>query len=311
MNFARARIEAHNQWPKITQFQGEEKFARQLSLNGGVAPFQPIPISTNDDHEYQRCVGHFLDALDQIPNRPDYAFDHFYRVIDKGGSALFPDQGNKGIAQGLGKKFLAHNRLLWESVIDSLCISMPLRTLEFLAKRVLAAEPLAPEPNKALHNRAQNAFGQRFHSAFIRKYTCNELGFPIADAANASRTDAAKLLKLYMSGKAGTRTKTGVDPALDLTAPTNVPDHARRFEVMLSLLLFTIRNERAHGITISPFRTSKSSIDRYESYYYTMLLAYVVSLGVLEFRFSCVTPSDLLDGCITNIQIQKSFFSAV
>lgn len=309
LNFSNERVDAHNFWPKKGNFKGEQMFAARLSQKDGLAPFRAIAIGHNDDAEYQRCVGHLLDALDQIPNRPDYAFDHFFRIIDVAGSSLIPTNGIKGVVQGASSALLLEDKEAWEQIIDVLCAHMPLRTYEFLAKRLINLSDTGSEEHKRLHKRSVHTLGSKFFNAFSAKYALDINGNFIANAAEENRANAAKLLKLYMSGKPGTRLKTASDPALDLTKQPNVPNFARRSEVLASLLLFTIRNERAHGSVISPFRTSKSTLGRYESYYFIMLLAYTFALGILSLRFKCISLPNILTGLQENIEVQKAFFS--
>lgn len=309
MDFAKERVSAHNNWPLKNAFKAEAMFEKKLLTDGAQVPFQPIKIEAGKDPDYQRCVGHLLDALDELPHRPDYAFDHFFRTIDIAGSPLFLGKGLKGICQKLSDSLLAADRANWEEIIDKLCAAIPLRTYELLAKRLLAAPPTdSSGGNEALYKRATAAFGSSFHTAFIQKFTRDSGGQLIVDPTNATRQNAAKLLKLYMSGKKGTRLKAASDPALDLTKQQNVPSHRRRSEVLLSLLLFTLRNERAHGNTISPFRTSKATLERYQSYYFIMLASYVYALGLLHIRFNCAVPGAILAGLQGNIDMQRAFF---
>ncbi|GBQ43486.1 hypothetical protein ACM0P6_09045 [Komagataeibacter sucrofermentans] len=309
MNFANARVEAHNIWPAKTSFKAEEMFIRRLSEIKDKELFKPISIAQNSNADYQRCVGHLLDALDQVPHRPDYAFDNFFRIIDIAASPWFSRRGIKGIVQGTSSRLFTADSTSWEQIIDSLCLAMPLRTYELLAKRLLAAALTQEGENDPLYKRALHAFGPKFYPAFVRKYALDKSGNLCPNIAETNRGNAASLLKLYMSGKAGTRSKPASDPALDLTKKENLGSPNQRSEVLLSLLLFTIRNERAHGNVLSPFRTSKSTLERYESYYFIMLLSYIYALGVLSLRFQCISPKNILNGCTENIQAQKAFFS--
>lgn len=302
LNFANERVKAHNNWPTKTLFKGEIKFEQRLK-DTGYSPFTPISIQPNTDPEFQRCVGHLLDALEEIPRRPDFAFDHFYRIIDITGSH-FHTGGNKGICQNMPETLLKLDSPNWKSIIDTICLAMPLRTYELLAKRLLTAS-IEKTP---LHKRAEHAFGARFHNAFVRKYSLDSKGQPLMTAPDVNRHSAAKLLKLYMSGTVGMRAKAASDPALDFTNTRNVADHRRRSEVLMSLLLFTVRNERTHGAIISPFRTSKVTMDRYESYYFIMLISYIYALGLLSARFSCTTPEKILIGARENIKLHQDFF---
>lgn len=306
MNYAKERIKAHNNWPEKRPFKAEQAFEDALKRFDGV-PFKPVALADNENPEYQRCVGHLLDALEAMPRRPDIAFDACFRVIDHIGAPLFPKKGLTGVAQGLPSRLQAADTSNWQAIVDHLTQSMPLRTLEYLAKRLLHA----PTNNEYLHKRAAHAFGASFYGEFLNKFApAAPAGQPPMPIADETIKKASLLLKLYLSGKKGTGSNATFHSALDLTKQSNVPDLRRRTEVLLSLLLFMTRNERAHGNTISPFRTSKATISRYQSYYFIMIVGYVFSLSLLHLQFQVCDFEKILLGCIENTELQRRFFTA-
>ncbi|KQW82041.1 hypothetical protein [Ensifer sp. Root127] len=306
MNFSQERVRSHNGWPEIKTFKAEVAYKGLLAKSNYLAPFEPIMISENVDPHYQRCVGHLLDALDVMPNRPDVAFDNLFRIIDFGGQQIIgPKKGVTGAVQKLPAKLMQIGGPDWEDTIDALISAMPLRLLEYLAKRIL--EPTAA--SSGLPNRARHSFGDTFYDAFMAKYAFDATGTRLSPVPTENVKNAAKLLKLYLSGKVGTRARSASNAGLDLTKPKNVPDLRRRTEVILSLLLYTVRNERAHGATISPFRTSKATVQRYESFYFIMLAGYIFALGILQTKYGGCEFSKIFEGCKANIALQRSFFS--
>lgn len=310
VDFKKARVNAHNNWPSQSVFKAEVMFEEKLKEKIGEKIFIPMKISYNENPDYQRCVGHLLDALESLPRRPDYFFDHCFRIIDISGSPLAPNKGISGVVKKLGIKLLNQDKSEWEQITDILYKAAPLRSYEWLAKRIiLAASPSAPNVNKQLNSRAEKCFGTPFHEAFIKKYMLDSSGNIIPDAAEKNKEKAAKLLKLYFSGNQGTREKPASDPALDLTKKSNVPKYERRIEALPSLFLFTLRNERAHGNVISPFRTSRANIDRYQSYYFNMMVAYSFAIGAMILQYDCAKSSDVLDWVKENANLQKNFFA--
>ncbi|MBX6507909.1 hypothetical protein BTW15_21950 [Pseudomonas syringae pv. tomato] len=314
MDFKGRRVEAHNNWPEMTEFRAEIEFKDKLSKLNSLLPFKPIPLGSNGDPDYQRCVGHLIDGLDALPQRPDYFFDHCFKVIDLSKEAVASKTGIRGVMEKLPGALLKIDHTQWESIVDCLATAIPRVTVDFLAKRLLEAPGILDSQNK-LKERATKCLGENFYSAYCGKYLN-----PIIESGKTERdgkrpftfheniTKAGSLLRLYLSGKAGSRIEAATVAALDIR---NTPIKAeKRMQVLLSLLLFTIRNERAHGNVISPFRTSKAKFERYESYYYIMLVAYVFALGSLIVRFpnNSVSSEQVLKGCIENIELQKGFF---
>ncbi|MGO7861644.1 hypothetical protein ACC676_08535 [Rhizobium ruizarguesonis] len=310
MDFKRERVRAHNRWPDKIFFKAEEIFNARLEEFGVDQLFTPLQISESDDRDYQLCVGHLIDGLEALPLRPDYLLDHAIKVIELAGTSLAPNGGIRGVMEKLGTALLALDRPNWEKIIDELTGAMPVYLYELMARRVLqiATKPQTG-PIKGLRGRAEHAFGKPFYDAFICKYTLDSHGALITTADEDNKKPASRLLKLYMSGRQGTRATPSTPSQLDLSDARNVPSYERRIECILSILLFTIRNERAHGSVISPFRSSKARIERYENYYFLTLLAYVFASGAMALKYHTVISSDVLSCCRTNISQQRSFFT--
>lgn len=308
MDFKGRRVVAHNVWPVATEFRAEAEFKNKIASQNGLAPFKTIALATNSNPAYQRCVGHLIDGLDAMPNRPDYLFDHCVKVMDLAQRHLAQGKGLRGVMENLPAALLAQDSTSWEEIAKQLGQAIPRVTVDFLAKRLLQAYLGQGEKPNQLKDRAETAMGQALYNAFCKKYSTDSSGNTLQDfGVNIPR--AGSFLRLYLSGEPGTRKKKASAAVLNLT--TNAIPAQTRMQVILSLLLFTVRNERAHGAVISPFRTSKANQERYESYYYLMLTAYVFALGTLVLRFpgKSVTSPDILAGCLDNLVLQQSFFA--
>jgi hypothetical protein len=307
VTFKSQRVEAHNEWPAVTEFAAEVDFRAELAANSGRAPFQPIKLEHNDDPAYQTCIGHLIDGLDALPLRPDYFFDHCFRVLDNG-TGYFGSKGIEGVMMKLPGDLIAADSATWTVVVNELVEAMPHITRLLLARRLLQSHAVKPAL-KPLIKRAERVFGSVFAAQFGQKYAYDASGAALP-SINSNIDRAASLLKQYLSGEPGTRTKAPTHPALDLRG-TVIPAK-QRMQVLLSLLLFTLRNERAHGTVISPFRTSRATVERYESYYYIALMAYVFALGSISVRFSTasITSTQILTGMRANLALLSAFFHA-
>ncbi|MBT0511493.1 hypothetical protein ISO42_05365 [Morganella morganii subsp. morganii] len=122
---------------------------------------------------------------------------------------------------------------------------------------------------------------------------------------------AVKILMMILKGQKGSKTKNPVFPLLDLSNESNHFSLNKKYEFITSVLLYNVRNERAHGSTLSQFRTSKSDISRYEGYYFSMLYVYIISLGIFELNgFSGYTSNEVQSCCEINIKAMKKIFLA-
>jgi len=304
------RIAAHNNWPTKEEFKAERAFREQMKAKNDLLPFKTILLSQNSDPTYQICVGHFVDALEALPYRPDYFFDHCFKVIDESARPLFNRQGIKGIVQGLAGKLLVSSSQDWQSIIDALGERIPLMTCRYLAKRMLLVHGSNDDLDKQLAARIEKCMRKAVYDEFVGKFGTDVVGARENPPSDAAIEKAASFLKIYISGKPASKSRGSGFALLDLKNPKNIPTHHQRIEFLLSILLFTMRNERAHGGVLSAFRTSKGTLERYESYYFAMLCAYVFALSVLGLRgFGSVSAQAISCCVVDNLALQKTFFT--
>lgn len=309
MDFKIERLNAYHQWPQSTKFKGEEKFDSCLDKNHNKIPFEVARLGKPSDNNQSIYIGHYLDGLEALPHRPDYMFDHCFRVIDNSSKIRYTKKGLKGIVQGLGKELIKSDPVHWKTITDSLCHNLPAPTLMYIVKRMCESYVPQNDSSKQFRGRVVDCTGKDFYDEFIKK-------FSIDDSKNITPTPSGELLqsassfmRLYLSGAVGTKKRLDVAQAIDLTNPKNIPSDASRIEFLLSIWLFTMRNERAHGSALSPFKTSKSSLDRYESYYFAMLASYIFSLGALSISAPQMIKVLDIELCsLSNTASQKNFF---
>ncbi|WP_067707683.1 hypothetical protein [Erwinia sp. ErVv1] len=317
-DFKKQRVDCHNNFPNRVLFKTEEKFHKLIEKNNGSTPFKPIKLNYDTDKTFQTCVGHLGDGLEFLPYRPDYMFDHCFKVVDEAGKSHFnSSSGVKGIVQGIGEKLLAAEKKDWSDIISSLCSVLPVITARFIVKRIFESEEIriaSPRDKKAsLAKRAKACFNSQQYEKFIDKYIfkekegkrvyCKEL------AENPKvQLNAAKFIIMLLNDMEGKKIKSNYKE-LDLTIASNHIPINKKSEFITSVILYNIRNERAHGSTLSPFRTSKSDISRYQGYYFSMLCTYIFSLGLFQLRnYGGISASEIKSCCIKNVSLQKDFF---
>ncbi|RQT16818.1 hypothetical protein [Burkholderia contaminans] len=310
MDFKKERVNSHNNWPEIKLFKAEQKFRELLEKRQPIRPFQQANLQYDSDPDYQKMIGHFLNGLEALPDRPDYMFDHCFTVIDRAASPLFPSKGITGIVEGLGKKLMAQSPVEWEGIVDDLTTAMPLSSYRYIAKNICEAHLGSNTHSGYIVSRVKSFLKSHRYAEFIDKFVVKPgltLSNPIPHDA-LQRT--ANFLKLYASGDVATKhVGSSTYPTLDLSNPNNKRSPAKRAEFLLSLYAFIARNERAHGELLSPFRSSKADLKRYESYYFLAAMTYTFALGVLELRqWGGVTPTDIRRCCSDNLAIQKALF---
>jgi hypothetical protein len=78
------RVSNHNKWPAVELFPCEREFIERLAEKNIQQIFLTARLQSDENDEpFNAAVGHVLDSLDFLPNRPDAAFDSLYKVIDQ------------------------------------------------------------------------------------------------------------------------------------------------------------------------------------------------------------------------------------
>lgn len=304
------RIELHNGWPKKVEFASELEFQKLLSKNGGLAPFKTAKlaeVATPTSAEYHRFVGSIIDGLDALPQRPDYLFDHCFRVIDAGAKLLTAKSKTTQAIQEAYLPIFSTNPATWTDIVRQLCDAMPKSSSDYIAKRLLDASVLRGTDPHAISTRAKKCLPVQFAEMTQRyAYTGTTNGKSVNDCGAYLR----RLLKTNAPATSKSASASSY-PNLDLTVQGNLLSDGFKLRLLMSLFLFTMRNERQHGSSVSPFRTSMSSLARYASYYYAMICAYTVCLGVISAREpTAISAQDILINVNNNLNMFRSFFGA-
>lgn len=308
MNFQKTRVDIHNNYPEKILFKAELAFKKRLEDKCLNVVFSPIKLQYDEDASFQVYLSHYIDGLNTLPFRPDQTFDNNFKVIDDAGRPLFQKGGTTKVLEGLSHKLSINHNPDWQEIIDVLTENIPLMTCRYIAKNIFEAYKDNSFDGGKLKARIEGCLGKMEYEQLIKQFSTKQ-STESGPTSLEHLKSASSFLRLYLKGKKTSKSKKTYPSKLDLSKDKNVLSHAKRFDILISILLYTMRNERSHGASISPFITSKSTFERYESYYFAMLCSYIFSLGVLSLRgFAGLNSTSILDCCKKNIEIQKVFF---
>lgn len=248
--------------------------------------------------------------MNTLPFRPDQTFDNNFKVIDDAGRAIFPRGGTKKALEKLSNKLSINQSLDWQNIIDILTENIPLMTCRYITKNILEAHKDNSFEGRKFQDRIEKCLGKVEYAQLLNQFPSTPT--PTSNPTSLEHLkSASSFMRLYLKGKKTNQSNKCYPSKLDLSKASNVLSYAKRFDILISLFLYTMRNEKAHGASISPFITSKSTFERYENYYFAMLCSYIFSLGVLSLRgFTGLNSSNILDCCRENVKIQKHFFNS-
>ncbi len=311
-----ARLKAHNNWPRVQYSQAERDFDRMLDTLTPSIVVTPYPfLDGNADEGFHRHLGMLIDALEMLPTRPDHAFDVCFRSVDELAQQLTTKGTITDALNGLGSHVCnsLSSAQSWQVVIDQLSTTMPEVAGRYLAQRLLDALSV---PTGSLRGRAISVLGQSVCDDLLAKYRRDLKLTGVAEddekAVATANNRAGELLQLLVSlrePRSSAPASATNYPKLDLSKQQNLFDEAKALSVMLSLLAYNARNERVHGSSLSPFRSSKASLTTYASYYFQFHLIYAIAVGLMIECFAgCGTSSDWEENVRDNMKKYRSVF---
>lgn len=257
------RIDIINSWSRSGILEErrrllvEEQFAERVT-RANCRFFIPLPLAYSDDLRYNTQISFLLEAFDALPWRPDIAFDSVWKVLERDVKIWL---GQQNITAALG-----HLSADWRiscSVTEALLADIPSQTCGYLFKRLITQEPA--ESSRRARKRLLQSYGAGdvLPSKIETFLALVEKRYDAPDTDTARR--GAMLLRRALNGEtldiAGTR--------ISLPLPA-------RIRILLCGLLYTVRNERYHGESFSPFYSSAASIKTYTHPHYLFLAAYAL-----------------------------------
>lgn len=264
MSYSKKRVDYNNKWPeKVISFSGQEAFNTLLNEKGIKNILRPIQIPYIDDFQFQRLLSFKIDIYEQLPNRPDIAFDLAWRTFEAY-SAYFSHIGNWNTTKTwkiLNKtsEDILINQLNRSSdllqAIKKLFDSVPLQATEFLVRRLFEATSgsLKSQQTQIIERVTDSLGSDLFESIKLKYGVLNP----------ESQRKAGMLLQLIISGK-----------RVDINGKNYQLNTLQILKMLINGLLYTYRNERFHGDAFSPFKSSKTQIKTYAHSYFCLIATY-------------------------------------
>lgn len=283
------RTKFNNEWPAIFLFPAEQSLKQRLAKHNFISIFFPAQLQHSTDHSYQTLLSHSIDALDLLPLRPDFSFDQIWKALD----AEFFRLKLALTAPSHVSRFVAFSSHISTSPDTSkshyvLAGKIPLQSCEYLAKRLLDSTSNPTEHTDAFVKRLSVTLGAPFLADIHLKY---DTGWLTAGKEAETQRKLGGLLRLLLGGAT-------VDVNGNFYLIT--PDKAA--EVIIGTMLPQFRNERFHGNTRPPFRSSAATMKTYAHSYFLLIYSYALMLDVFLYRkFGVITPVDVINNTNTNL----------
>lgn len=217
--------------------------------------FKPVNTNDVDSVTFHRELSYLIDAFDSLPWRVDIAFDSTWKAFE-----LETKEVSNGNATDRLKATAA---ILDSEIVERLCESFPVQSCEYLFARTVT-DVVDETADNGLTNR------MLYSTDSTIRQLLDHLKGAYGDGEFDSRRKGALLLRRALRGD--TLTLGGVgDFRLDTTS---------RARILISLFLYTTRNERFHGASFSPFLSSAASLRTYTHPFFAFLASYYLLLAV-------------------------------
>lgn len=295
------RIDAIARWSRSGVVDPREKFPIEHSFSDRVRSFggqffTPIEIPHSHDTRYNTQVSYLVDSYDFLPARVDLAFDFAWKAFE-----ALVKRGAEGVNPS---SYTNTTDSLWSLAKDSasvistcrvLAMNIPSQSCEHLYKRLIQEKsPLAHErrARKRLEKRTQehDELGPLISSIYA-KY---------AKSTQGPRFDrrGAMLLRRALNGEYLEIDDKGIQ-----LSPSS------QAHLILSGLLYTVRNERYHGESFSPFISSAATLKTYTHCHFIFICAYALTHTIWAESSSLgISNVEVRNNLIRNIDEARSLY---
>lgn len=272
------RIDYNNTWPDCGMWRSDiqiefDNWLKQQSLS---QIFEVVKLSDTaqqvlyDNAKLNKLVSGILDIYDELPYRPDEAFDVAWRSLEifmnHHRNIAWPNDDDKTphlITKTVNDLIMPLTKSdtrvkeMWEVFLADL----PLSVLIYTINRCYIKHDLAINTQiKRVSDRAEDTLSKVLYEDIKKQYRLEKDVKPTADTLRRS----AMLLQLILKGN-----------EVVVNGHKHFLGLEKRLEFVLSCILYTNRCERFHGDYFSPFKSDRADLDTYAFSYYLLSFSYI------------------------------------
>lgn len=259
------RVLYNNDWPSKFLFPIEQQLKKRLDENNMQQVFVPAILTQSTDQNFHILLSHFLEGLDQLPFRPDAAFDAIWKALD---AEFFRVKDQSGAPQHESRFEIFLTKITTDQntckVFHVMANIIPMQTCEFAAKRILKSKSSPDQHAEAFLKRVKACLGESLFLMFLGKYEPLWQSSPQV----AQRKAGAFLRRLLLGDE------------LDINGTKHILSNEKIASFLISIVMPQFRNERFHGTTFPPFRSSAAKLKTYAHCYFVLIVAYALLLEV-------------------------------
>jgi len=275
-SYVQKRIDYINNWPNVSPFDAEINYhhrCEQFVENNARLPFSLLKLWLDTDDNFNRAISHFIDSLDVMPYHPNFAFSFIFSALDYYSKSTYSNTNITICFKTLADEIsdLANNNNDTKYLLHELFSYIPVSLTMYLYKCLSGAKPYNRTYSRVTMNidNTDNIHRKNIVDSIYAKY-----GFDPSRPNNTIRQPALLYRTLF---KKDTIIINGVN--------INITDNLR-LHLLLSGIIYSLRNDSLHGSSMSSTKSSKTTPERYALNYYCYLATYTIFMLLLIMKSS-------------------------
>lgn len=308
--FKELRIEYIDKWPNCELFKAEKDYLEKYKESK--LKFRPYRYKVNENRDYNILVSNIMDALDNMPTRPDLAFEFYWKALDKFLVTVSKStKTNKAQLQDLIKylsSFAERNKKI-EHLFNEFFECVPEKTVKYIYRKLFQEYDSnkkideIEKTTRQLHFRLYDyeKLSNNSNIKLIIDFISNEYGYNPDDNYMKLRNGWRFFHRLLL-GETITKDKNGKK------VKSKSFSFEEKMNIFINGILYTFRNDRFHGNMISPFRTSKTTFETYSHPTYCLVLVDFI-LGLLLEKSGYCEIDKIITYSTENLNYYKEMFN--
>lgn len=275
-DYVNKRIEYINSWPNVMPFEAEKNFEKRCNdfeNKNGRHPLSLLSLWMDTDDSYNRTISHFIDSIDVMPYHPNFAFVFVFSALDYYAKDVYSNANTTICLKKLAEEvsILESQNSDVSTLLTTLFSSIPVSATMYLYKCLCNLKP----NNKAYSRLTTNIDNT---DDVYRKNIVDSI-----EAKYGKDTQNRKPALLYRT--------IFHSNSISLNGTTVNITNNFRIHLLISGIIYSLRNDSFHGSSMSSTKSSQTTPKRYAMNYYCYIATYTL-LMILLVKNSKMSDAD-------------------
>ncbi len=265
-DYINKRIEYINNWPTVVPFEAEKNYEKRCNdfiAKYGRQPLSLMKLWADIDDKYNRILSHVIDSIDVMPYHPNFAFNFVFSALDYYTKEIYANSKTtfclKNFAEDVST--LANQNSDVNSLLEALFSVIPVSATGYLYKGLCRINPQNKAYSRLIQNcdNTENIYRKSIIDSIETKFG--------TDTRN--RNPALLYRKIFNNSDISLDERT-----INIT-------QSFRLHLLISGIIYSLRNDSFHGSAMSSTKSSQTTPARYAMNYYCYVATYTLLMLIL------------------------------